>query len=143
MSLRYGFGLHSIGGNPKNREKLDERYKKLTEEQLAFYNQDLPFLMMAWGIGHLSEKTIAEIVVREFESGIGTGMLDHKDLTPEKLKETLMPFVGFETNVTFETYREWVERQTSQGKRKSSFTTGKQIDEAWDEYRRDMNLIFG
>jgi hypothetical protein len=91
--------------------------------------------MVCWGIPHISETTIDEICVREYQSNIEMNLFSPP--LPEKdLREVLTKFIGFEANVTFESYSDWIKRQTRRGKMATKFPTQKAVDKELNNYYR-------
>jgi len=106
MPLIYGMGRYA-----ENGKYWTEKYEALSEEQKNFFHGTLGMCMMVWAISHISKTTIEEIIEREM-TGLAP-MFTRPDAINDddyrkQIKEQLTPYIGFETNVYTETFKEWV-----------------------------------
>jgi hypothetical protein len=139
MALRYGFGLHHLYGD---RSIWEEKFKALTEDQKDFYHGSLAWLLMGWSISHISEQTIEEAIHRELD--FHWHMIEWEKVPDEQkkdrkdrekfIRDSLTPFIGYQTNVSFETITDWIARYVRRGKDASLFKSEKAIDKEYDAF---------
>lgn len=153
MALHYGMGMYDY--DPVANNFWSERFNSLTEEQKKMYHggwaDGLAFMLMCWDIDHISEETIEEIIIREFESDWpvlnqeafvnedGTKM--DRDERIEMVREMLTPFIGYETNVDYKCMREHIKKRTGNLMRKSLLPGKKEINAELKRYELTRNKM--
>ena len=136
MPLTYGFGLYI----DEHREYWTHKFEALSDTEKDFYHNVLPFAMVIWGVSHISKKTIEEILVRQYESDIAIQILK-EPISKEQLREELTKYIGYQANVFFESYPEWVKRQTRRGEWATIFKSKKAIEKEHTEFDKAMRSV--
>ena len=105
-SLDSGFGLYVY--KPEEKAKVDTKFGNLTDDDLRFYHNALPFMLLTSGIGIVSEETIPTIAWRHERFPV----LRQGTYSVEGLTDYLKRFIGFRANVGLETNSEWFKRHS-------------------------------
>jgi hypothetical protein len=145
MPTEYGFGRHANTDEEKKFWK--DKYDNLTEYEKAIFNGGLmgmPGFLMTIGIDHISNDTIPEILLRMTE--MRYNFFDDTFIDKEyagSVKKLLERFIGYETNVGFDTISSFIECHTRHMRAVSKFTTKKQIDKEWQDWFKERKYMTG
>lgn len=138
IMLHFGFGLYDE--TKDGREYWQLKFESLTKPQKEFYHQWLGLSMICWGVSHISEESIEEIVLRECHTKFGILNIPEELKTQDEkdnyVREMLKVYIGFQTNVIFETRSHWINRQTGNLIPKSKFKSEKVIEEEHDRFEQ-------
>ena len=142
MALHFGFGLYGYGGD-KAKEYWDKKFQALSDDMKEFYHNTLPWLCMSHDIGFISERTVDEILHREFD--LPWGILIKKNIPgetkeekKEHIRQMLIQCIGFQTNVGTLSIREYIKKRTHWEVNKSRLKGKADVNKEREKFKKEM-----
>lgn len=121
-----------------------ERFKKLTDDEVQYFHNNLCWTLMFVGMPHVTEDTIPHIVARLAMSSPEIykweiERLNHLEFetdlnNDERFSKYLERFISFKANVTMETTAEFVKQRFT---KKLPVLASKGKDKLWSKYWKD------